>query len=294
MSSLRRRRVARLGLVPLAVALTAGSLGLAGAGAPASAAPAGGPTRTNASALPFGSGSMGWRSEVRLNASGAQARYSYADNARTALRRAPSGVKGMDVSSWQGRVNWSNWRSAGMRFAYVKATEGSSYRNPYFSSQYTGAAAAGMLRGAYHFAVPNRSSGVTQANYFVNRGGGWTADGRTLPGVLDIEYNPYGATCYGKSKAAMVTWIRSFVVQYKKRTGRDAVIYTTADWWSRCTGNSTAFNRTNPLWVARYSSSVGTLPGKWPFYTFWQYSSSPIDQNVFSASASRLGLLARG
>ena len=62
----------------------------------------------------------------------------------------------------------------------------------------------------------------------------------------------------------------------RRKTTRDAVIYTTADWWKRCTGNTTKFNQTNPLWVARYgTSSPGTLPGKWPFYTFWQYSSSP-------------------
>jgi GH25 family lysozyme M1 (1,4-beta-N-acetylmuramidase) len=92
----------------------------------------------------------------------------------------------------------------------------------------------------------------------------------------------------------MVRWITDFVTQYKKRTGRDAVIYTTADWWNRCTGNTTKFNRTNPLWVARYGSKAGTLPGKWPYYTFWQYGSRPIDQDKFSASYTRLQVLARG
>lgn len=50
---------------------------------------------------------------------------------------------------------------------------------------------------------------ATQANYFVDHGGGWSADGRTLPGTLDIEYNPYGATRYGLTKAGMSAWIRS-------------------------------------------------------------------------------------
>ena len=48
-----------------------------------------------------------------------------------------------------------------------------------------------MVRGAYHFANPRTSSGADQARYFVQNGGAWTADGKTLPGLLDIEFNPY-------------------------------------------------------------------------------------------------------
>ncbi|MEU4603690.1 lysozyme [Kribbella sp. NPDC023972] len=203
-------------------------------------------------------------------------------------------VEGIDVSSHQGNVNWSYWWSQGKRFAYVKATESTSYKNPYFAQQYNGSYNIGMVRGAYHFATPNTSSGATQASYFASNGGGWSRDGKTLPGALDIEYNPYGATCYGLSQSAMVSWIRDFLTTYKARTTRDAVIYTNLDWWTRCTGNTTAFNATNPLWVARYASTVGTLPGGWPFYTFWQYSSSPIDQNRFNGDQTRLVALANG
>ncbi len=49
-----------------------------------------------------------------------------------------------------------------------------------------------MIRGAYHFATPDTTSGAAQANYFVDHGGGWSRDGKTLPGALDIEWNPYG------------------------------------------------------------------------------------------------------
>ncbi|KAJ7796983.1 hypothetical protein B0H14DRAFT_2912963 [Mycena olivaceomarginata] len=49
------------------------------------------------------------------------------------------------------------------------------------------------------------------------------------------------------------------------------VIYTTTDWWKLCTGNSAKFAANNPLWIARYSSSIGTLPAGWSFTTFWQY-----------------------
>src|ERR1044071_8779993 len=74
---------------------------------------------------------------------------------------------GMDVSSHQGAVNWSTAWANGARFAYVKATEGTTYQNPDFAQQYNGSFNIGMIRGAYHFALPDRSSGATQGNFFV-------------------------------------------------------------------------------------------------------------------------------
>src|ERR1700754_1590895 len=102
-----------------------------------------------------------------------------------------AGVEGIDVSSHQGNVDWSYWQSQGKAFAYVKATEGNYYSNPYFAQQYNGSYDVGMIRGAYHFATPNDSSGTNQANYLVDRAGGWSRDGRTLPAALDIEDNPH-------------------------------------------------------------------------------------------------------
>jgi GH25 family lysozyme M1 (1,4-beta-N-acetylmuramidase) len=216
----------------------------------------------------------------------------------TAAQSSPNAVtavvEGIDVSSHQGNVDWPYWWGQGKRFAYVKATEGNYYKNPYFTQQYNGSYNIGMIRGAYHFATPNDSSGANQANYFVDRGGAWSRDGKTLPGVLDIEYNPYGATCYGLSRSAMVSWIRDFLNTYKSRTGRDAVIYSTTDWWTSCTGNTSAFSQTNPLWIARYSTSPGTLPAGWAYYTFWQYSSTPIDKDRFNGAMDRLVALANG
>jgi GH25 family lysozyme M1 (1,4-beta-N-acetylmuramidase) len=201
---------------------------------------------------------------------------------------------GIDVSSWQGDVDWASWWSQGKRFAYVKATEGTTYRNPYFAQQYNGSYGVGMIRGSYHFALPDNSSGTAQADWFVDHGGGWSADGRTLPGVLDIEYNPYGATCYGLTQASMRSWIADFTARYKARTGRDAVIYSTTSWWTTCTGNTSQFGSTNPLWIARYNTTVGTLPAGWSYYTFWQYSDTPIDQDWFNGDLSRLQALALG
>lgn len=246
-----------------------------------------------------GNAAMGWRDGVQrtdLARVSGDSRVAALSKVTRAGKLVPmTGVLGIDVSSYQGVVDWVSFTKVKRSFVYVKATEGSSYRNPYYASQLGGAKTAGMFAGAYHFANPSGKSGKTQATYFVKNGGGWRNDGKTLPGVLDIEYNPYGGNmCYELSKAKMVAWITDFLTTYKKLTTRDAVIYTTADWWSRCTGNSTKFRYTNPLWAARWTpkTGAGKLPGGWPYYTFWQYSATVIDQNRFSNTAARLKVLA--
>ncbi|GAA2780986.1 lysozyme [Streptomyces showdoensis] len=206
-------------------------------------------------------------------------------------------TEGVDVSSHNGNVAWSTLWNSGVKWAYVKATEGTYYKNTSFTQQYNGSYNVGMIRGTYHFATPDTTSGAAQADYFVNNGGGWSGDGRTLPGALDIEWNPYGATCYGKTQAGMVAWIKDFLDRYKYRTGRDAVIYTATSWWTQCTGNYGGFASTNPLWIARYAAEVGTLPAGWGYYTMWQYTSSgPTvgDHNHFNGDYSRVQALANG
>lgn len=208
---------------------------------------------------------------------------------------ARSTVQGMDVSGHQGVVNWAGAYRSGARFTFIKATEGTTFRNPYFTQQYTGAANAGLLRSAYHFALPNRSGGAVQAGFFVANGGGGAADGATLPPVVDMEYNPYGAACYGLSKAAMVQWVKDFDDTVHARTGRWPTIYTSTKWWSLCTGDRADFSGTDALWVARYAPAVGQLPYAWTRYTFWQYASTgPLTgaQNVFNGTYAALQAMA--
>ncbi len=212
----------------------------------------------------------------------------------------PGGVLGVDVSSHQGRfVDWSSaWRN-GSRFAYVKATENDDYANPYFSDQYAGAGAAGMYRGAYHFALPSLSSGATQASFFVRNGGGWSADGKTLPPLLDVEYNPYaslGNTCYNMTPSQMVAWIADFSRQMQTLTGRKPMIYTTANWWNECTGNTTVFGD-HALHLARYGSTTpGAMPSGWTKQSVWQYTDvGPVvgDWNQWNGDLASLDAFAR-
>jgi GH25 family lysozyme M1 (1,4-beta-N-acetylmuramidase) len=204
-------------------------------------------------------------------------------------------VPGLDVSDHQHKINWRAVRSDGAQFAYVKATEGISFVSPGFASEYQGAHAAGLIRGAYHFALPGRSSGAAQARFSVAHGGGWTADSRTLPGALDMEWNPYGAECYRLSRPAMVAWIASFVNSYHALTRRWPVIYTVRRWWSQCTGGYGGFAARDPLWGAGYADGRRALPAGWRSYAFWQYAAAgtfPGDQDIFAGPRSRLRRLA--
>ncbi|MFJ9458527.1 lysozyme [Kitasatospora sp. NPDC101447] len=283
------RRTARR--LPALAALAAATALAAGVAAPAYAA-----DPAPAAAAPTVEGTAAFHPD-RDFAGSTVAAHEGRGTAAPTTSLAATQTPGLDVASYQGNVGWSSVAANGAKFAYVKATEGTGYTNPYFAQQYNGSYNAGLIRGAYHFALPNSSSGATQATYFVNHGGGWSADGKTLPPALDIEYNPYGATCYGLSQSAMVNWIRDFSTTVHTRTGRYPTIYTTTNWWTQCTGNYAGFAATNPLWIARYASTVGTLPNGWSYQTFWQYADSgtlPGDQDYFNGAPDRLRALALG
>ncbi|MFG1941390.1 GH25 family lysozyme [Nonomuraea sp. NPDC048826] len=213
--------------------------------------------------------------------------------------QAADGVAGVDVSNWTGDVDWAAAASGGARFAFVHATEGHDYVNPRFAAQFDGAAAAGLVRGAYHFAQPHESGGAVQAEHFLRNGGAWRTDGRTLPGVLDLEDNPYQDrngknACYGLSTEDMVAWIKDFTGTYRARTGLRAIIYTTTSWWKTCTGDSTAAG-SSPLWLARWGADPGELPKAWQRHTFWQSADKgtlPGGQNAFNGSEDELKAMA--
>ncbi|GGV29983.1 lysozyme [Streptomyces griseoflavus] len=280
----RRRTVTALGVLGAALALTATTAG------GASAAPR--PDRDRVAIEP-GEAYMGAGTRVHEGVP--------AGEPSMGVLAPTDGVQGIDVSHWQGAINWTSVRGSGIQFAWMKATEGTGYKDPRFNTNYPAAHAAGVIRGAYHFALPNASSGATQANYFATNGGGWSRDNLTLPGVLDIEHNPYGAMCYGLSTTQMRTWINDFYTAYKARTSRDVVIYTTASWWNTCTGNWTGMSAKSPLWVAHWTSaSAPTLPSGFPTWTVWQYTSTGsvagvagnVDRNKFNGSRDRLLALA--
>ncbi len=203
-------------------------------------------------------------------------------------------VAGVDVSAYQPKVDWPAVADSGARFTWIKVSEGTTWTNRYRTEQRRGARAAGLFTGGYHYARPKNSSGAEQARHFVRSGGGWQADGRTLPGALDLEKNPDGAACYGKTSGQMVSWIRDFTRTYREQTGRNAVIYVRADWWSECTGDNTTFAATNPLWLYDHEGPMGPVPAGWKSPTVWQYGvRNGLDRNRFLGTQAGLNAWAK-
>jgi GH25 family lysozyme M1 (1,4-beta-N-acetylmuramidase) len=208
--------------------------------------------------------------------------------AATAGGPPPGRVQGFDISAWQPSVNFLQAYRNGARFVYVKATEGTSYVSSTYKQQYATAKQRNLYRGGYVYAQPSQASGAATANYFFAHGGQWSKDGKTLPPLLDIEYGSAAqGTCYGKSWSSMRSWIKDFNRAVVAKTGRYPAIYTTTDWWKRCTNNSNQFSK-NPLFVAIYPvknfTTPGTLGRSWSKWTFWQWAASgtlPGDQDVY-------------
>jgi GH25 family lysozyme M1 (1,4-beta-N-acetylmuramidase) len=203
---------------------------------------------------------------------------------------------GIDVSHYQGTINWTSVKSAGISFAYIKATEGTTYKDPTFNANYLNAYNAKVIRGAYHFARPDLSSGAAQATYFASNGGAWSADNLTLPGMLDLE-----GGCAGKTAAGMQSWVLDFYNTYKAKTGRDVVIYTSPSWWNSCTGGWSGMSSRSPLFVAHWTTAASpSLPNGFPYWTLWQYSDSgsvsgisgAVDRDRFNGTSTRLLALA--
>lgn len=198
-------------------------------------------------------------------------------------------VQGVDVASYQGHVYWPDAKAAGIDFAFIKATEGTGYTNPYFADNWAHSKLAGVIRGAYHFGRPG-SDATAQADYFVNTVRPVSGD---LQMALDIEATD------GRSPSQVWSWVQTFINRIKYRTGRPGIIYTGFYFWRDSVGDP--HNNLNcPLWLAAYvSDPTPYVPHGWSTWTFWQYTSSGsvpgisgnVDRDAFNGTLSNLNNL---
>src|SRR5438105_15669730 len=119
---------------------------------------------------------------------------------------APAGypISGIDVSAFQGTIDWAAVAAGGAKFAYIRASEQADIPDTTFTGNYAGAKANGLYAGAYHRARPDVSGGRAQADLLVDNAG-WVEDGRTFPPMLDIEWPrsnwPGLSACYNMTPA---------------------------------------------------------------------------------------------
>jgi GH25 family lysozyme M1 (1,4-beta-N-acetylmuramidase) len=192
--------------------------------------------------------------------------------AATGLFRAAAGgySEGVDVSNWQGSINFAKVKAAGKKFVIAKASEGNTWTDPSYARNKANAMAAGLKFSGYHFARPGTQSGdaVKEADHFVAVLG--LHHGMLVP-ALDLEVTG------GLGPTALQSWVRAFLARVQYRLGVKAMIYTNASFWSTAMGNTTWFsaNGYKVLWTANWKVSSPAVPAtNWGgrSWTFWQYS----------------------
>lgn len=197
-------------------------------------------------------------------------------------------VKGVDVSSFQGDIDWKVLSSQDIDFAYIKATEGSSTVDRCFKENWNNASETSLRIGAYHF-FSFESSGKTQAELFCN-----TVEpvDNMLPPVIDVEFYGRFHSASDINVSAVKNELRAMIDQLTEHYGIKPVIYVSRESYDGIIGDD--FSDCD-LW---YRSVYSGIPGNID-WTFWQYSNRHrlqgydgtekyIDMNVFRGSADEL------
>lgn len=188
---------------------------------------------------------------------------------------AATNAKGLDVSHWQGAIDWLQVAGAGYSFMFAKATEGTTITDLTYAINRAGAQGVGLELGAYHYARPAGSTdaarvatAIAQADHFVDVA---QPTGGDLPPVLDLE------TKGGLSQAALVTWTRAWLDEVAARTGLRALVYTSPSFWKTALGDTPLFaGAGSRLWIAHWTANASPLvpAANWGGlgWTFWQWT----------------------
>jgi lysozyme len=202
---------------------------------------------------------------------------------------------GIDVSNWQKVINWGQVAASGKSFAFAKASEGVDYSDPYFAQNWAGIHAAGMVRGAYHFARPSENNAQEEVDHFLSclKAVGGLQSGDLI--VLDIEDTDVSA------EADLEDWVSGWLEAVEEATGCIPILYSGL-WYMGphgLIGGSILENY--PLWLAAYQSEPPAPPPTWASLSFWQCSSSeevpgvvgPCDSDVFFGDIEALRRLGK-
>lgn len=210
-------------------------------------------------------------------------------------KSASDNVDGLDVSHWQGDINWYKVDNNGYVFTFVKATEGVGWLDVKFLENINEGTAAGVVMGAYHFARPTYGhTGAEEAEYFLSQVGDYLESGYLRP-VLDLEVGSK------LGREALSAWVLDWLSTVKNRTGVSPLIYTNLNYVNNYfTNELTEYD----LWIAYWNcdpSPTFDIPptGRWGDWAFWQYCvgdagtvpgiSTRIDMNIFNGVEEGLG-----
>jgi lysozyme len=209
--------------------------------------------------------------------------------ARLELAPLRYSVIGVDVSHHQGRIDWQALANDGIAFAYIKATEGESFRDANFAVNWAGAAGVGLPRGAYHFFTQCKS-GTDQARNFIARVPG---DPKALPPVVDAESM---GPCSNPTQVGNVGLeLETLLAQLAAHYGRRPLIYTTAEFHDAYLQGQFAGDQ---FWLR---SLVIPPLFRYQQWILWQYQNrgqrhgvqGPVDLSVFRGSQREFTAFAR-
>lgn len=197
-------------------------------------------------------------------------------------------AQGIDVSHYQGTVSWAEVRQAGIEFAFAKATDGLTWVDPQFATNWPGMKAAGLLRGAYHFFEP-ADDAAEQAEFFLATVQPAAGD---LPPALDVEKA-------GSSGTALWQGVETWLTTVAAATGLLPFLYVDPTFASE--NEIPAALAAYPLWIANYGVAQPTLPAGWTAWQIWQRSESgsvagvsgTVDLDVADGSIANLLALTR-
>lgn len=176
-------------------------------------------------------------------------------------------VYGIDVSYYQGSINWTSVRNAGKQFAIIRVSDGTGFLDPNFKTYWNNAQAAGVYVGAYQFFRPNQDA-IAQADLMVNQLNSVGFNGNHLPPVIDVEVTG------GVSNATIISRVNQWLQRVQSRTGRLPALYTSPGFWGGI-GNPSP-NPVPYLWDAHWGVSCPTIPAtsySWRL-RWWQYSAT--------------------
>lgn len=175
-------------------------------------------------------------------------------------------IFGIDVSRHQGDIDWARVRNAGVKFVFIKASEGVSWVDPKFAVNWSEAKKHGIIRGAYHFFRPRADVG-RQIDNLVNIVG--KLETGDLPPVLDIEV-PDSWQRFSRQKR--LEMILQWLDGVEKGLGVRPIIYLSPSFADNTLGNPAELAGYD-LWIAHYTSKISPrVPAPWRDWTFWQYS----------------------
>ncbi len=174
-------------------------------------------------------------------------------------------VKGIDVSYYQGTINWTAVKGDGVKYAFIRVSDGLNTPDTKFSANWSGSRNAGIYHGAYQFFRPSQDA-IAQADLLLSKIGNQIAPD-DLPPVLDVEATD------GLSAATVAARVHTWVEHVTQALGRRPIIYTGKYFWQDNVGD--ADETASPLWHAQYTSaSCPNIADAWPDWAIWQYSSS--------------------